>query len=474
MEPRSDTSPKAETVDNRSLHLGLQQSEGRRLSLLLVVLAATAGLGVLRHEMGGLVLGIPSVFVARMALWAAVAGYALLLLALVRRANQRSVLLPTWLWGVTSVLESLVPTAALWILLKWAPVDPLQLLTAPVILLYGIFIVVSVLRLRPWLSLLAGVMCAGGHAALFLHLALRSGGTLPAGSFAYYLSYPVFLLLTGVAAAQVSLEVRKHFLASLREAETRRKLDLVQNELNIARVIQQALMPERPPQVPGFDIAGWNRPADETGGDYYDWQVLADGRVAIVIADVSGHGLGPALLMAVCRAYARACVPVGLELRSALSRVNSLLHGDVSAGRFVTFAVMILEPTSGQFELLSAGHGPILHLHAKDARVEEFATDGTPLGILEDEDYGVPQPRRMEPSDVLLFVTDGFTEWARSGDGEQYGTERLSEFVLKNIGLDAKTLIDRMDADVRTFGPGTRQADDMTAVVVRRLEARPQ
>jgi serine phosphatase RsbU (regulator of sigma subunit) len=271
----------------------------------------------------------------------------------------------------------------------------------------------------------------------------------------------------------VSLEVRRYFLASLREAETRRKLDLVQNELNIARVVQQALMPEKPPLVPGFDIAGWNRPADETGGDYYDWQILPDGRVAIVIADVSGHGLGPALLMAVCRAYARACVPVGPELRSALSRVNTLLHGDVSAGRFVTFAVMVVEPQSGQFELLSAGHGPILHFHAKEGRVEEFATDGTPLGILEDEDYGAPQSRRMEPGDVLLFVTDGFTEWARPGDAEQYGTKRLREFVLKNIGLDASTLIARLDADVHAFGPGTRQADDMTAVVVRRLEARP-
>jgi hypothetical protein len=214
MKPQPGASPKAEPGDERSLHLALQHSEGRRLGLLTVVLAVTLGLILVRHELGDLDMGAQDVFVATMGLWVGVAGYTILLWTVLRYANQRGILLSTWLWGVTTVLESLIPTAALLVLEETVPLDPFVLLTAPVMLLYGVFVVASVLRLRPWLSLLAGGVCALGHAALFLRLVVLSGGSLPAGDFPYYLSYPVFLFLTGAVAAQVSLEVRKHFLAS--------------------------------------------------------------------------------------------------------------------------------------------------------------------------------------------------------------------------------------------------------------------
>jgi hypothetical protein len=194
MQPHPDTSPNVATADNRSLHLGLQQSEGRRLSLLMVVLAATLGFTVLRHELGGLAMGGQKLFVTVLVLWAVVAGYAVLLGVLVRHANQRGLLLPTWLWGLTTVLESLVPTAALLMLQEFSPLDPLELLTAPVILLYGVFIVVSILRLRPWLSLLAGVVCAAA-----MRLSSCIWPCVPEkpsrSAISYYLSYPVYLLL---------------------------------------------------------------------------------------------------------------------------------------------------------------------------------------------------------------------------------------------------------------------------------------
>jgi serine phosphatase RsbU (regulator of sigma subunit) len=467
VESRPDA-PSTAGADDRLLHLALQGSERYRLLVLLVTIAAALGLAWLRHEMGGKVMG-NSAFLPTVLLFVAAAAYVVVSLAVIQYANRRGILLPSAFWIAGVALESLIPTVAIGIIRALAGVPVKETFGPPVMLMYGIIIALSVLRLRPWLSLLSGALCAAGHGALTVRLILSQ--PLPPHELPYVLSYPVYLLVMGVATALVGREVTKYFRASLQEAETRRKLDLVQNELQIARVIQQELMPKNPPQVPGFDIAGWNRPADQTGGDYYDWQVLPDGRVVTVIADVSGHGVGPALLMAVCRAYARACVPMGPELRSALGRVNELLSGDVSAGRFVTLAVTLVEPQSGQFELLSAGHGPILHFHAKEASVEVFDCDGTPLGILENEDYGTPRPRRIEPGDLLLFVTDGFTEWARAGDGEQYGLDRLREFVLKNAGLDARTLIDQLDADVRAFGLGTRQSDDMTAVVVRRLHS---
>jgi serine phosphatase RsbU (regulator of sigma subunit) len=291
---------------------------------------------------------------------------------------------------------------------------------------------------------------------------------MPTGSFGYYVAYPAFILLAGVAATLVSIELRKHLMGSLREADARNSLELVKKELDIARSVQQALMPKTPPNLPGFDIAGWNRPASETGGDYYDWQVMPDGRLAVAIADVTGHGLGPAMLMAVCRAYARACFPVGPELRDAMARVNEHLHGDVSAGRFVTFAVALVDPKSGGVEVLSAGHGPMLHLESATGNITQLDGDGVPLGIMENEDYGMPRRMQLAPGDVLLLVTDGFIEWPRAGDGQQYGVDRLSDLLRKNAALPAQTLIERMDADICAFSGGSPQLDDMTAVVIKR------
>jgi serine phosphatase RsbU (regulator of sigma subunit) len=467
MNSKPDSPTPIETLSSQSLGRALQRSEGRRVTLVVIVLVATGVLVSLRHMLHGRAMQ-NSALTATLVLLAFSSVYAILSALAIRRADSRGVVLPTWFWAAGVIMESLIPTGAICILQEFSPIPRLESIAAPAILLYGVFIIASVLRLRPWLSLLSGVVCAVGHLALILRIIVISGESFPPGEVPYLVSYPVFLVLTGVMAAMVSLEVRKYLYAALREAETRRVLDLVNNEMEIARSIQQGLMPTTSPDLPGFEIAGWNRPASRTGGDYYDWQMLPDGRLAVVIADVTGHGLGPALLMAVCRAYARACVPVGPELRSALGRVNMLLHGDVTEGRFVTLAAAVVDPRSGNIELLSAGHGPILLLHAASERVDEFGGDGLPLGLLEDEVYGASSRLEMAPGDVLLLVTDGFVEWARPGDGELYGVKRLADFLRGNAAMDANAFIRRLAEDVEAFGAGSAQADDMTAVVIRR------
>jgi serine phosphatase RsbU (regulator of sigma subunit) len=467
MNPHPGASAKAEAGDDRSLHLALQQSEGRRLGLLTVVLAVTLGLILLRHELGDLDMGPQDVFVATMELWAGVAGYTLLLWILLRYANKRGILLPTWFWGATTVLESLIPTAALLVLEETVPVDPFVLLAAPVMLLYGVFVVASILRLRPWLSLLAGTVCAAGHAALFLRLVALSRGTLPTGDFPFYFSYPVFLFLTGVVAAQVSLEVRRYFLASLREAEVRRQMDLMNHDLRLARTIQQGLLPKKAPDLRGYDIAGWSQPADETGGDYYDWQPLPDGRLAVSLADVTGHGIAAALVTAACRAYSRASFPSGGELGGLMSRVNGLLADDLPANRFVTFVVAVLDPKAGRLELLSAGHGPILVYKASENRLYDFPAQGIPFGITSAFEYGAALEFQFLPGDFAVLLTDGFFEWAGPGD-EQFGLERLKATVQAAKDLPAQELIAKLYSEVREFARGVNQQDDLTAVVIKR------
>jgi phosphoserine phosphatase RsbU/P len=121
-------------------------------------------------------------------------------------------------------------------------------------------------------------------------------------------------------------------------------------------------------------------------------------------------------------------------------------------------------------DLLSAGHGPLLHLESATGNITQIEGDGIPLGILANEDYDQPRKIQMAPGDVLLLVTDGFIEWPRAGDGQQYGVDRLSDLLRKNAALPARTLIERMDADVCAFSGGSPQLDDMTAVVIRRCE----
>jgi len=172
--------------------------------------------------------------------------------------------------------------------------------------------------------------------------------------------------------------------------------------------------------------------------------------------------------MAVCRTYSRACLPAGPELRIALSRVNALMHSDVTSGRFVTFAFAVVDPEDGAVELHSAGHGPLLYLRTAQGQVEEINGDGVPLGILDNEDYGTPRRIEMKPGDVLLLVTNGFIEWARSHDGEQYGVVRLGEFLRNSSTLPARAFIEALDEDVRAFSAGSVQQGDMTAVVIKR------
>src|SRR5262249_38949686 len=117
--------------------------------------------------------------------------------------------------------------------------------------------------------------------------------------------------------------------------QMRKQLDKIERDLDIAREIQRGLLPTDTPDTPGFEIEGWSKPADQTGGDYFDWMQLPDGGTLITLADVSGHGIGPALIVAVCRAYMRAAATGnGVALGTAISRVNDLLQMDIPDERF--------------------------------------------------------------------------------------------------------------------------------------------
>jgi len=241
----------------------------------------------------------------------------------------------------------------------------------------------------------------------------------------------------------------------------------LERDLALARDIQQSTLPKVLPSAEGFDIAGFNEPADATGGDMFDCFALADGRIVLMIADATGHGIGPALMIAQFRAMLRALLAVESDIVGLMDRINDLMCADLPEGRFVTSFVGLLDPASATIDFVSAGHGPLLHhRRATDERIELSAST-IPLGILSPLDVGACERVPLSPGDTFLLMTDGFFEWANP-QAQQFGAARVFDVVARHANCSAGDLIGHIRAAVGDFVQSVPQNDDLTALVVRR------
>lgn len=263
-------------------------------------------------------------------------------------------------------------------------------------------------------------------------------------------------------SAQAGVAVQRQLL--LEEFAHKKRIE---RDLDIARSIQQALIPKRPPSPVGFELAGWNQPADQTGGDFYDFEELEGGTVAITVADATGHGLGPALVAAQCRALVRASLSQTQELERLVPSVNHLLSEDLPEDIFVTMFLGLLLPGTHRVRFLSAGHGPILIFRAATGEVREMETQGCPLGIDPALKYEAPVDVDFQQGDLMMVLTDGFNEWPRA-DKEHFGMERLFECIRRYHALPPAEIIRNIHRDVLEFADGVPQNDDLTAVVVKK------
>jgi phosphoserine phosphatase RsbU/P len=270
-------------------------------------------------------------------------------------------------------------------------------------------------------------------------------------------------VLAKTFSAQAGVAVQRQLL--LEEFAKKQRFE---RELDLARQIQQGLLPRRPPVQAGFDIAGWNQPADETGGDFFDFKELAGGNFAVTIADVSGHGIGPALVVAECRALVRASLVQTEELDRLTPLVNRLLCEDVPDDCFVTVFFSVLDSRTARLRYLSAGQGPILYYRAATDEFRDLPTQGCPLGFAADLVYDPPVEIEFGPGDILAVLTDGFFEWP-NGERQQFGVARVCDCLRRYQSLPAAQIIQNIYQDVRAFGNGTAQRDDLTAVIVKKV-----
>ena len=267
-------------------------------------------------------------------------------------------------------------------------------------------------------------------------------------------------IVTGIAH-QTALAIQSDRLQQ--EMAGRERLE---RELQLAREIQQTLMPRQLPDLPGWELAVLCLPARQVGGDFYDFFELPDGRLGLVIADVADKGMPAALFMALTRTLVRAAALEEPSPAAALARTNNLLVPDAEQGMFVTAIYAVLSIETGELVYANAGHNLPLLSRAETGQLEPLAKGGMALGVLADSEAD-DHRSILEPGDSLVFYTDGITE-AFSPEGDIFGEELLQTAIKDTDGLSAQATLDRIHESVLSFSGGTSQSDDLTLMVVRR------
>ncbi|MEI7879475.1 MAG: SpoIIE family protein phosphatase [bacterium] len=239
-----------------------------------------------------------------------------------------------------------------------------------------------------------------------------------------------------------------------------------EEELRIAREIQQQLFPAASPAHAGYDMAGASCPAEATGGDYFDFIAGPHGEIFVVVGDVTGHGLGPALLMTDVRAYLRALVLSNRNLEEIMVQARHLLIEDLGTDRFITLLCAQLITASGTLDYINAGH-PVGYVIAPDGHVRgELVAKAPALGIDAENESLVSSRVIIEKGDLVLLLTDGVLE-TTSPAGEEFGVSRVLEVVRRERHLSSAEIIRVLFDEVRRFSGTNNLQDDITAVVVK-------
>ncbi len=264
----------------------------------------------------------------------------------------------------------------------------------------------------------------------------------------------------GMLANQAAIALENAHLH--RQALEKERLE---REAQLAAEIQRRLLPDTLPKLDGLELTGWNRPARQVGGDYYDLLPLAGGCFAAVVADVTGKGMPAALMVSTIHSALRLLLdrePLGPEL---VARLNHHVFDSSAPNKFITLLIASIDPGSGEVSYLNAGHNPGLLIRGSGG-VEELPTGGMPLGLFQGGEYEA-RSLAMEPGDLLCFYSDGITE-CQAPDEEEFGDKRLKD-LLRELAIDPlDKVVAAVDHAVTDFAAGLPQGDDQTLVLLRK------
>ena len=380
---------------------------------------------------------------------------------LVERAMHTNRMLPDGLWYFEAILESIFPVVAMVILIDVVE-KPFLILLSPIYALMLIITAASSLRLSTRLTLVTGLLSTLCYGLLvsdilfvdkYLHLN-------PYSSF-LYINMTVMLLVATIVMYYVTREMRHFVDVAVHEME-------LQKELELASEVQKKLLPFPLPALSGYEMTALSKPADHTGGDYFDCVMETPQRVILTIADVTGHGIGPALITASSRAYFRASLGQQRNLADTMQQANHLLSGEMSSGRFVTLAALRLDTVAHQAEFLSAGHAPSLLIRGASGEVVNMSAQSAPMGIRVPLQMEAAMHFKLDPGDLFTMFSDGIYEW-RNAAGEQFGLERLTALLQQNRHKSVSDISRLLQQKIELFSSGRPQQDDVTLLLVKRV-----
>jgi phosphoserine phosphatase len=280
----------------------------------------------------------------------------------------------------------------------------------------------------------------------------RDGGVFDAGDE----------ILAQALAAQCAVA-----LTRVRMTEAVIEGERLRQEMEMARIVQMSSLPASLPRVEGYDLYGEFLPAEATGGDTFDLASIAQG-LLVVVGDATGHGIAPALAVTQMHAMLRMAFRLGADLETAFRQVNDQLAQTLPDGRFVTAFIGLLDPATHRLRFLSGGQGPILHYRAADGTIDGYRATSFPMGAMPIATLRPAVQIDLAPGDVLAVLTDGIYEYEDPGGG-QFGRERVEAILRAESTQPASVLSARLLLAVREFAGDAPQADDVTAVFVRRL-----
>ena len=240
----------------------------------------------------------------------------------------------------------------------------------------------------------------------------------------------------------------------------------MKQELHVAKDIQGGMLPNKTIERPRFEIAGFNRPCEETGGDYFDYIPMPERRLGLVVGDVSGHGLPAALFMTTGRAFLRAFTHKVADPASILEDTNLLLERDMPPGSFMTLFFGELNTKTGALRYASAGHNPIILFRKATGTFEELNKTGPGLGILDGAKYGIGETAPLGKGDLLFLYTDGLPE-AMNAEKEMFEMERVKTLLAGLQERPCEEIIQQMVRAVTEYTHREVFEDDLTMVVVK-------
>lgn len=240
----------------------------------------------------------------------------------------------------------------------------------------------------------------------------------------------------------------------------------LKKEISVASSIQQRIIPKSLPDIDGYDIAGINIPSREVGGDYYNVIKLNDGRFALVMADVAGKGIAAALLVSTLDACLGAYLDINITLADMAEKINKLIYNASTQDKFITFTIVVLDPASGELDIINAGHNPPLLLK-DNGELYKIEAGGIAFGMFDIPLEFKGEKINLNSGEKLLLFTDGIPE-AMNNKEKEYSDEKLEKFFVSNNLLSSQKFIDSLVNDVRIFTKNTPQSDDITALYLIR------